>query len=153
MLPSGRKPTHAPLDLNVQWDLSDAIEEAAPDKRVSHALMVQVAEAQEAPVSHVYIGAAIDPMLQWDRTSDLTIHVCVGACQGFGAAEVLDTVLAERDARAKDGKPTFDIIPRGCLSACERGPALASNGAHGQALHPEVSPAGVAEILDVLLEP
>lgn len=152
MLISGRKPTHEPLDLNVQWDLSDAIDDAAPDKHVSHEMMAQVAEAQSAPVSHVYVGAAIDPMLQWDRASDLTLHVCVGACQGFGAVDVLDTLLAAREARAVDGKPPFDIIPRGCLSACERAPVLASNGAHGQAVHPEVTPDGVAEILDVLLD-
>ena len=153
MLISGRKPTHEPLDLNVQWDLSDAIEEAAPDRHVSHALMVQVAGAQEVPVSHVYVGAAIDPMLQWDRESELTLHVCVGTCQGFGATEVLDAIIAAREARSADGKAPFDLIPRGCLSACERAPVVASNGAHGQALHPEVTPDGVAEILDVLLGP
>ena len=153
MLPSGRKLTHEPLDLNVQWDLSDAIEEAAPDRRVSHALMAQVARAQNAPESHVYIGAAIDPMLQWERASELTLHVCVGACQGFGATEVLDAILAARAARAEAGKPAFDIIPRRCLSACERGPVVSSNGPHGQAIHPDVTPAGVEEILDVLLEP
>jgi len=152
MLPSGRRPTHQPLDLNVQWDLSDAIEEAAPDKRVSHELMAQVASAQDAPVSHVYIGAAIDPMLQWERASDLTLHVCVGACQGFGAVEVLDAILAARVARSEPGRAAFDIIPRGCLSACERGPVVTSNGPHGQAIHPGATPEGVAELLDVLLD-
>ena len=147
----GRKPTHQPLDMNVQWDLSDAIEDAAPDKRVSHALMVQVAKAEDCPVSHAYIGAAIDPMLQWERTSDLTMHVCVGSCQGYGAAEVLDALILQREGRSEVDKPAFDIVPRGCLSACERGPVLASNGGHGQALHPEVSPEAVSEILDVLL--
>jgi len=152
MLISGRKPTHEPLDLDVQWDLSDAIEDAAPDKRVTHELMVQVAAGQGAPVSHAYVGAAIDPMLQWERSSELTLHVCVGACQGFGATDVLDAILAARDARSEPGQPAFDIIPRGCLSACERAPVVASNGAHGQALHPEVTPESVAEILDVLLD-
>jgi len=139
------------MDLNDQWDLSDAIEDAAPDKRVSHELMVQVAEAQSCPVSHAYIGAAIDPMLQWQRQSDLTIHVCVGSCQGYGAGEVLDKLLEAKEARSSGGNPAFDVVPRGCLSACERGPVLASNGAHGQALHPEVSVASVDEILDALL--
>ncbi|MGB0591610.1 MAG: NAD(P)H-dependent oxidoreductase subunit E [Myxococcota bacterium] len=151
MLTTGRPPTHEPLDLNDQWDLSDAIEDAAPDKRVSHELMVQVAEAQSCPVSHAYIGAAIDPMLQWQRQSELTVHVCVGSCQGYGAAEVLDRLLEVRDARSSAGKPAFDVVPRGCLSACERAPVLASNGGHGQALHPEVSVATVEEIVDVLL--
>jgi NADH:ubiquinone oxidoreductase subunit E len=151
MLTTGRQPTHEPLDLNDQWDLSDAIEDAAPDKRVSHELMVQVAEAQSCPVSHAYIGAAIDPMLQWQRQSELTVHVCVGSCQGYGAAEVLDRLLEVRDARSSAGKPAFDVVPRGCLSACERAPVLASNGGHGQALHPEVSVATVEEIVDVLL--
>ena len=151
MLMSRRKPTHEPLDMNVQWDLSDAIEDAAPDKRVSHELMEQVAADQSCPVSHVYIGAAIDPMLQWERSSPLTIHVCVGACQGFGAADLLDAVLEARAARSVDDKPTFDIVPRGCLSACERAPVLASNGPHGQALHPEVMPSDVAQIFNVLL--
>ncbi len=108
-----KKPTHEPLDMNVQWDLSDAIEDAAPDKHVSHALMVQVAEAESCPVSHVYIGAAIDPMLQWERSADLTVHVCVGACQGYGAAEVLDALVSQRDERSEPGRPAFDIVPRG----------------------------------------
>lgn len=138
------------MDLNDQWDLSDAIEDAAPDRVVSHELMVQVATEQGCPVSHAYIGAAIDPMLQWERQADLTVHVCVGACQGYGAAEVLERVLSERDERSSAGKPAFDVIPRGCLSACERGPVLSSNGAHGQAVHPEVSVDQVAELLDVL---
>jgi NADH:ubiquinone oxidoreductase subunit E len=151
MLTSGRTPTHEPMDLNDQWDLSDAIDDAAPDKRVSHELMVQVAEAHSCPVAHVYIGASVDPVLQWQRQSELTIHVCVGACQGYGAGEVLDRLLEVRDARSLDGKPAFDVVPRGCLSACERAPVLASNGSHGQGLHPEVSVATVDEIIEVLL--
>ena len=139
------------MDLNDQWDLSDAIEDAAPSKEVSHELMVQVANEQGCPVSHAYIGAAIDPMLQWERTSGLSVHVCVGACQGYGAAEVLESLLSEREARSSAGAPAFDLIPRGCLSACERGPVLSSNGSHGQALHPDVSVAKVPELLDVLL--
>jgi NADH:ubiquinone oxidoreductase subunit E len=151
MLTTGRKPTHEPMDLNDQWDLSDALEDAAPDRRVSHEMMVQVATEQSCPVAHVYIGACIDPMLQWQRQSDLTVHVCVGACQGYGAAEVLGRLLEVRDERSSAGKPAFDVVPRGCLSACERAPVLSSNGAHGQALHPEVTIAGVDEIIDVLL--
>ena len=153
MLTVGRETTHEPLDINVQWDLSDAIEEAAPDKRVSHGLMVQIAAEHDVPVSHVYVGAAMDPMLQWERESELTVHVCLGSCQGYGAVDLLDAILEARETRkTAEGHP-FDVIPRGCLSACERGPVLTSNGAHGQSLHPDVTLETVGEILDVLLSP
>ena len=139
------------MDMNDQWDLSDAIEDAAPDKEVSHELMVQVAAEQGCPVSHAYIGAAIDPMLQWRSQSALTMHVCVGSCQGYGAGDLLEWLLKVRDERSEAGSPVFDVVPRGCLSACEQGPVIASNGPHGQAMHPEVTMEGIAEIIEVLL--
>ncbi len=151
-LPPDRSPTHEPLDLEMQWDLSEAIDDAAPDRVVSHELLEEVAGSQAAPVAHLYIAAALDPGLQWQGDQALTLHLCVGGCQAWGAGAVLATLLDKRAERLAAGLAAFDVISRGCVSLCERAPALVSDGEHGRAPHFSVTPAGVDEILAALLD-
>lgn len=140
------------MDLELQWDLSEAIDDAAPDRVVSHDLMQQVADDNDVPVTQVYIAASIDPGLQWQGDEALTLHLCVGGCQAWGAGETLAALLDRRAALSAAGKPSFDVIPQGCISLCDKAPAMMSLGDHGRAPHFAVRPVDVDEILGALLD-
>ena len=148
-----RTPTHESLDLDTQWDLGDALADAAEDAPVTHAMIEAVANAQGVPPAQVYIGAALDPLMEWEEESDVALWVCAGACQHYGAGEILERLLALREEHLSGDKPPFHIIPRGCLSVCERGPVMVSHSAHGEVTHPNLELEGLDEIVKLLLSP
>lgn len=148
-----RPPTHEALDVDAVWDLGDRIDALAPDLRVTPALLARAAAEAGVPPSHAYVACSVDPRLEWERTTELTLVSCVGGCQGWGAVEVLERLLAERDARRAEGRPSFDVATRGCLNMCQRAPAVFSFGARGQAGHAEVRAADVPALVASLVGP
>ena len=148
-----KPPTHETLDMDVQWDLGDALAEAADDEPVTHTMVEAVAEAHGAPVSHVFIGAALDPMMEWEQETDVELWVCAGSCQHSGAGALLERLLALRTEKMQDGKAPFHIIPRGCLSICEKGPVMISRSPHGEVTHPELAVEDLDEVVSLLTQP
>ena len=148
-----RTPTHESLDLDTQWDLGDALADAAEDEPVTHAMVEAVAKAQGVPTSHVFIGAALDPMMEWEEESEVALWVCAGACQHYGAGEILEQLIALREKHRNGDNAPFHIIPRGCLSVCERGPVMISHSAHGEVTHPNLEVSAVDELVTLLLKP
>ena len=53
-----REPTHEPLDLDVLWDLGDAIEDKCPDGVLSLKALEDIASDQGVPLAYVYVAAA-----------------------------------------------------------------------------------------------
>lgn len=124
-------PTHEPLDVDLLWDLSEKIDEASPDGRLSHALLTRVAGEAGVPVSSVYTAAAFDPDYTWDQGSERLLTVCLGACQAWGAKELVDELLELRSARLQGGKASFDLVSVGCLDRCHSAIAAESRGPNG----------------------
>ena len=111
-----------------------------------------MAAAAGVPVSHAYVACSIDPAIEWVRTHEVTVHACTGGCQAWGAVPVLERVLADRDARAAEGRPGFDVATHGCLNVCDRAPMLFSTGPHGTTGHPDMTPEQVDELARTLVD-
>lgn len=149
--------THEPVDLEVIWELGDAIDEAIDETdgpgRVDHDFLAAIATSKDVPVSHLYVAAGLDPELPWHRTQEVTFVVCSGTCQGWGAVDVLEALLGTRDQRLATGDPVFDVECRACLDVCLPDPPyMLSESPHGRALHPAATPSAVAEAIRVLVD-
>ncbi len=120
-----RTPTHEPLNLEVMWDLSDVIDERR-DGPVTAELLAAVAAEAGVPLSHAYVAASVDPDLDWQSRSPVTVRVCTGGCQAWGAVSVLERLLELRQARAAAGLETFDVVAVACLNTCDRPTAVTS---------------------------
>ncbi|MEZ4267092.1 MAG: hypothetical protein R3F39_12005 [Myxococcota bacterium] len=147
-----RTPTHEPLDLEVIWDLSDVIDERRDGGPVSAAMLAEVAATAAVPVSHAYVAASVDPDLDWQTGTPVTVRVCTGGCQAWGAVTVLERLLELRQARVDAGQPAFDVVAVACLNTCDRPTAVASAGPHGYATHPEVDAEAVDALISALLD-
>ena len=149
----GRPPrTAEALDLERVWDLGDALDEAKGDREVDPALMGEVAEAEGAPLAHMYVAAGMDPELPWKAEHPVTFIVCTGECQSWSAVERVQWLLEERQRRLDAGQPAFDIQARGCLNACDHPPAIVSQGPEGLALHPNATPESLGEAIAVRVD-
>ena len=80
--------------------------------------------------------------LRVEPAAPVTVRVCAGTCQRWGALDVLDHLVA----RAGQG---FAIAPVSCLDRCDQAPACEIHGAHGQLV---VAPATAAALDDALRE-
>ena len=131
--------THEVLDLEVVWDLSDALDELVDGGLVGHALLERAADGAGVPISHAYVAAGLDPDFPWVRQHPVTFVVCTGECQSWGAVDRLAHLLQIRALRLAEGRPCFDVITRGCLNTCEHPPAITSESADVIARLPRAS--------------
>ena len=115
-----REPTHETLDLDVLWDLGEAIEDKCPDGILTQAVLEDIANAEAVPLAYVYVAAASDPELRWVENTNAQVTVCAGSCQAYGACELLEKLL---ELRKKDSLE-FDVITVGCLDRCEQAIAV-----------------------------
>ncbi|MCB9727744.1 MAG: hypothetical protein H6744_11190 [Deltaproteobacteria bacterium] len=147
-----RTPTHEPLDLEVIWDLSDAIDERRDGGPVTPAMLEEAADEAGVPASHAWVAASVDPDIDWQGQSALTVRVCTGGCQAWGAVPVLERFLELRARRLEAGLPAFDVVAVACLNTCDRPTAVASAGAHGYATHPDTDVEAVDALVEALLD-
>lgn len=114
------EPTHRAVDLDALWPLAEALGELEGD--VDADGVDAIAAEAGAPREHAWLALGYAPMVQLVRTQPVAIGVCVGRCQLWGAAPLVAELLALRDRLIAGGHPAFDLVPRGCLSRCERAP-------------------------------
>ncbi len=135
--------THEPLELDEIWDLSDALADRIDEgiDEVSPQLLEEVARDQGAELGPMYVAAGLDPDTNWKREHPVAFVVCTGSCQAWGAVDALNSLIEERAARVRDGRPAFDILTTACLDVCLPHPPYAvSLGPEGKAVHPGTSP-------------
>ncbi len=122
-------PTHAAIDFDVLWPLAEALD-ALPEPRRADDVDA-VAERAGVPRAHAWVALGMQPMVQLQREHPIAIGVCCGRCQLWGAAERIEALLTLRRARIAAGQLAFDLVPRGCLSRCERAPVATAVMADG----------------------
>ena len=140
--------THEPLDLDEIWDLSDALADRLEEgvDEVTPALLEEVAQSQDSPLSHLYVAAGLDPDTTWKREHPVAFVVCTGSCQAWGSMDALEALIDDRSSRVREGRPAFDILTTACLDVCLPSPPYAvSLGPEGKAVHPGVTRAQVLE--------
>ena len=145
-------PTHEPLDMDVVWDLSELIDEACPDGKVSYDKLSQIAHSESVPLSHVYAAAAFDPDYEWTLEFDRQVTVCLGACQGWGANKIAETLFELQAERRTSSQPNFDILAVGCLDRCTSPVAVDIDGAVGSNRLSVLRPGCERDILSALFD-
>lgn len=123
------------------------IEDIADGDTVELAALVELAEDRGRPASH-YLAAlplATELRLATPADAKLTVKVCAGTCQRWGALDLLDH-LAER--AAKDRR--FALVPVACLDRCDQAPSAEVHGPQGQLVLAPASAAALDEALDSL---
>ena len=138
-----RSPTHEDVPLGRLSSMGLEIEEIADGDEVTLPALIELAEDRGRPTSHYLAAIPLATELRLAPPASITVKVCAGTCQRWGALDLLDH-LAERSASSG-----FAIAPVSCLDRCDHAPAVEIHGAHGQLV---LAPASKAEIDDALRE-
>src|SRR5262249_51184209 len=110
--------------------------------------LVELAEDRGRPASHYLAAVALATELRVAPTAPVTVRVCAGNCQRWGALDLLDHLAGQLAGPA--GRPAaFAIAPVSCLDRCDQAPACEIHGDHGQLV---VAPATAAALDDALRE-
>jgi len=138
-----RSPTHEDVPLARLSSMGLEIEEIAQEggDQVTLAQLVELAEDRGRPVSHYVAAVALATELTIAPRGDapVTIKVCVGTCQRYGALDVIDHLVT-------GGRP-LALAPVSCLDRCDQAPACEVHGAHGQLVLAPATPATLDEAL------
>jgi hypothetical protein len=138
-----RSPTHEDIDLGRLSSMGLELEEIADGETVALPAIVELAEDRGRPVSHYLAAIPLATELRVDAGSaPLTVKVCAGTCQRYGALDLLDH-LVERWTKT----PAFTILPVSCLDRCDQAAACEVHGPHGQLV---IAPATVAKLDEAL---
>ena len=127
------------------------LEEIAEDDAVELGKLIELAEDRGRPPSHYLAAIALatsgsdDQPFRVAPTAPLTIRVCAGNCQRYGALDVLDA-LVERWQQRKG----LAILPVTCLDRCDQAAACEIDGPHGKLVIAPATPANVIEAIDAV---
>jgi NADH:ubiquinone oxidoreductase subunit E len=140
-----RSPTHKDIEVSRLSTMALEIEDIAADGMVGLRDLIELAVERGRPVSH-YLAAAALHEIRVATTGNLTIRVCAGTCQRWGALDLLDH-MATRWENAE----AFTIAPVTCLDRCDQAPACELHGEHGLLVLAPATGANLDEALDQLI--
>jgi NADH:ubiquinone oxidoreductase subunit E len=122
-----RSPTHEDVPPSRLAAMGLELEDIADGDEVALPALIELAEDRGRPASHYLAALPLATELRLAAEGDVTVRVCAGNCQRWGALDLLDH-LAERAAKGT----AFAIAPVSCLDRCDLAPACEIHGAHGQ---------------------
>ena len=137
-----RSPTHEDVPIARLSSMGLELEDIAEDDTVALDALVELAEDRGRPPSHYLAAIPLATELRLAGDAPLTVRVCAGNCQRYGALDLLDHLVEKRSA-------AFSIAPVTCLDRCDQAPACELHGAHGQLV---LAPATAAELDDALAQ-
>jgi NADH:ubiquinone oxidoreductase subunit E len=147
-----RSPTHEDVPPARLAAMGLELEDIADGDSVALPALVELAEDRGRPASHYLAAVALATELRVAPAAPVTLRVCAGNCQRWGALDLLDHLaghfagnLAENAAGRAASR--FAIAPVSCLDRCDHAPAVEIHGTHGQLV---VAPATVASLDDAL---
>ncbi len=146
-------PTHAPVDYGrIMGLLRQLISRTGPDGTIKRSDLELLASDDDAPVSLVYAAAGMHPGLRFVREHEIAFGICTGKCQMWGGFDLLDLLLERADARIGADKPSFDVVPQGCLNLCDHPPSAVVATPDGVAGLPRCTAADVDEAIGMILD-
>lgn len=137
-----RSPTHEDVPLARLSSMGLELEDLAEDDQVQLPAVIELAEDRGRPASHYLAAIPLATELRLAPAAPVTVKVCAGTCQRYGATDVLDHLVARWQQA-----PTFAIAPVACLDRCDQAPACEVHGAHGQLVIAPATPAALDEAL------
>jgi len=127
-----RSPTHEDVPPGRLAAMGLEIEEIADGDEVALSALVELAEDRGRPVSHYLAAIPLATELRLAGAAPITVRVCAGTCQRWGALELLDHLAERQLAERVAGSAQLAIAPVSCLDRCDLAPACEIHGAHGQ---------------------
>lgn len=141
-----RTPTHRALLPSEMTRLGELVVQAASGRPVDHATIEALARAHDVGASALYAAAGSNAAVEFTREHKVAFVVCGGACQGFGALEILEHLVELRQKRHKSWfKKAFDIQAKSCLNGCEHAPMVRVHTRDGIGWLRRTTPGEVAE--------
>jgi NADH:ubiquinone oxidoreductase subunit E len=140
-----RSPTHEDVPMGRLSSMGLELEDIAEDDQVALPAIVELAEDRGRPVSHYLAAVALATELRVAASGPVTVRVCAGTCQRWGALDVLDHLAAR--ARRDNA---LSIVPVSCLDRCDLAPACEVHGVHGQLVIAPATAAALDEALAAL---
>ena len=122
-----RSPTHEDLELRRLASMGLELEEIAEADAVQLTALIELAEDRGRAASHYLAAIPLATELRVEPTAPLTVRVCAGTCQRWGALDLLDHLALRWQTRQG-----FAIAPVTCLDRCDQAPACELHGPHGQ---------------------
>jgi len=145
-----RSPTHEDVPPGRLAAMGLELEDIADGDTVALPALVELAEDRGRPASHYLAAVALATELRVTPAAPVTVRVCAGNCQRWGALDLLDHLAGPRSGPPAGGAPPrYAIAPVSCLDRCDLAPACEIHGAHGQLV---VAPATLAALDDALRE-
>jgi len=147
--------THQPLDLDRLMKLGVAVEDAAEEadaEVVTIEMLEELGEEMGVAPGHLLAAAVMTTDLQIARDDGVNFVVCAGGCQGWGALDRIDELLAIRRQRAEAGKALFGVCAKNCLDKCQQAPAVFVHGPDGAAVIDQATRGKIEDAVAELLE-
>lgn len=135
-----RSPTHEDVPMARLSSMGLELEDLAEDDTVALDAVIELAEDRGRPTSHYLAAIPLATELRLAGEAPLTVRVCAGNCQRYGALDLLDHLVAHRS-------PDVAIAPVTCLDRCDQAPACEVLGAHGQLVLAPATPATLDDAL------
>jgi NADH:ubiquinone oxidoreductase subunit E len=140
-----RSPTHEDVPTGRLAAMGLELEDIADGDTVALPALIALAEDRGRPASHYLAAVALATELRVTPSAPVTIRICAGTCQRWGALDLLDHLARQ----LAGGSPRVAIAPVSCLDRCDHAPACEIHGTHGQLV---VAPATPVAIDDALRE-
>jgi NADH:ubiquinone oxidoreductase subunit E len=135
-----RSPTHEDIELGRLASMGLELEDIATDAAVELAALIELAEDRGRPPSHYVAAVALATELRIaPREAAITLKICAGNCQRYGALDLIDALIAKQANVAWQ--------PVDCLDHCDNAPACELHGDHGVLV---IAPATVGAVTEAL---
>lgn len=139
-----RSPTHEDVPPGRLAAMGLELEDIADGDTVALPALIELAEDRGRPASHYLAAVPLATELRVAPAAAVTVRVCAGTCQRWGALDLMDHLVTQL---AGSAPPRFAIAPVSCLDRCDQAPACEIHGAHGQLV---VAPATRTALDDAL---
>lgn len=144
-------PTRSPTDEEIEpsrvASMGLELEDIAEGDKVQLSALVELAEDRGRPASHYVVALPLATELELAGNAPLTIKVCAGNCQRWGARDVIDHLV---EKWVDSGGTKFSLSPVSCLDLCDQAPACEVHGAHGKLVIAPATNRNLDEALDTL---
>src|SRR6185436_3362780 len=127
-----RSPTHEDVPPARLAAMGLELEDIANSDTVDLRALIELAEDRGRPASHYLAAVALATELRVGPGAPVTIRVCAGTCQRWGALDLLDHLVGRLSGPGAGGAPPFAIAPVSCLDRCDHAAACEIHGTHGQ---------------------
>src|SRR5262245_13431248 len=127
-----RAPTHEDVPPGRLAAMGLEIEDIADGDQVALPALIELAEDRGRPVSHYLAAIPLATELRLAGAATLTVRVCAGTCQRWGALDLLDHLVERHLAERAGNRAQLALAPVTCLDRCDLAPACEIHGAHGQ---------------------